>query len=246
MIAGINAALRAKGLEPWWPSRSEAYIGVLIDDLVTRGVSEPYRMFTSRAEYRLMLREDNADARLTGIGRKLGVVGDRRWEAFCRKREEIEKERRRLDAVRLGPSRISEEEAEKTLGFRLIRECTLTDLLKRPGVSYSTLSRLGSYGPWLEDADLARLIETEIKYEGYIARQMEEVARRREVDDLRLPPDADFAAIGGLSSEVRQILERHRPQTIGQASRLEGMTPAAVTLLLVYAKRGFPRRRNAA
>jgi tRNA uridine 5-carboxymethylaminomethyl modification enzyme len=220
LLAGINAARKAKDREPWAPRRDEAYLGVLVDDLVTRGVSEPYRMFTSRAEYRLMLREDNADLRLTETGRRLGVVDDVRWAAFSRKRDAIERE-----AQRLKSTYVSAGSCEKR---------SLFDLLKRPENSYADLA-----GGEEIDAAVAEQVEIQAKYEGYIARQRDEVSRRAAFEDRRLPPALDYRQVRGLSAEVQQKLNQHRPDTVGQASRISGVTPAAISLLLVHLKRGF-------
>jgi tRNA uridine 5-carboxymethylaminomethyl modification enzyme len=228
LLAGINAALKARGREPWAPRRDQAYLGVLVDDLVTRGVSEPYRMFTSRAEYRLMLREDNADLRLTEIGRRLGVVDDERWSAFCRRRDAIEAERRRLTVTYV------------SAGFHEKR--SLYELLRRPEHSYASL-----VGDASVDAGVAEQVEIQAKYEGYIERQREEVARRAAMDDKRLPATLDYRTVPGLSAEVQQKLNLHRPDTVGQASRISGVTPAAISLLLVHLKRGFePRDKKSA
>jgi tRNA uridine 5-carboxymethylaminomethyl modification enzyme len=237
ILAGINAARRAKGLEGWCPRRSEAYLGVLVDDLVTRGVTEPYRMFTSRAEYRLQLREDNADLRLTEEGRRLGVVDDARWDAFCRKRDAIAREAERLKLTYLGPATVGSVDAERVLGQPLEREHSLSSLLKRPGVSYAALHELPGAGAPVEDPQVAEQIEIATKYAGYIERQKDEVARRQDEEETRLPADLDYAAVRGLSIEVRQKLTQHRPETIGQAARISGVTPAAVSLLLVHLKR---------
>ncbi len=219
LLAGTNAALKVQGKAAWWPGRDEAYLGVLVDDLVTRGVTEPYRMFTSRAEYRLTLREDNADLRLTETGRRLGLVDDARWAAFSRKREAIERERARLASARLGAH-------------------TLAELLRRPDISYRSLIDNTSSGQGVSDPLVAEQVETQIKYEGYVARQREEVARRADQEFLAVPAGFDFRSVRGLSAEVLQTLERHRPETIGQASRISGVTPAAISLLLVHLKRG--------
>lgn len=245
LLAGANAALRAReetaaGLGPdgWAPRRDEAYLGVLVDDLVTRGVSEPYRMFTSRAEYRLSLREDNADLRLTELGRRLGLVGDARWTAFCAKREAIERELGRLRATWAHPARVDQTAVERLLGKPIEREYTLYDLLRRPGVSHAALMALGiGDGAATDDAQAIEQVEIQARYQGYIDRQAEEVARSLDHETTRLPGDLDYAAVGGLSAEVRQILTRRRPQTIGQASRMQGVTPAAISLLLVHLKR---------
>ena len=220
LLAGLNAGLRALEREPWCPKRDEAYLGVLVDDLVTRGVSEPYRMFTSRAEYRLMLREDNADLRLTDIGRKLGLVGDARWEAFSRKRDAIAAE-----TARLKDSYVSAGYREKT---------SIYELLRRPEVHYDAVAP----APFAE-RQVAEQVEIQAKYEGYIERQREEVARGAEFELCPLPAELDYREVRGLSAEVQQKLNRHRPETVGQAARISGVTPAAISLLLVHLKRGF-------
>ena len=220
LLAGLNAGLRALEREPWCPKRDEAYLGVLVDDLVTRGVSEPYRMFTSRAEYRLMLREDNADLRLTDIGRKLGLVGDARWEAFNRKREAIAAETARLQASYV------------SAGFR--ERLSIYEALRRPEVHYDAVAP----APFAQ-RQVAEQVEIQAKYEGYIVRQREEVARRAEFESRPLPADLDYREVRGLSAEVQQKLNRHRPETLGQAARISGVTPAAISLLLVHLKRGF-------
>jgi tRNA uridine 5-carboxymethylaminomethyl modification enzyme len=236
LLAGVNAALHARGEAGWSPRRDEAYLGVLVDDLVSRGVSEPYRMFTSRAEYRLQLREDNADLRLTGIGRRLGLVDDRRWQRFCEKREAIERETSRWRSSWAHPPRIPVEKQVEVLGQQLEREHSLFDLLRRPGVTYEALH------PWLPDAqdvpsDVAEQVEISAKYAGYIDRQKAEVERTRAQDDLPIPASVDYGAVRGLSREAQQKLAQHRPGTIGQASRLQGITPATISLLLVHLKR---------
>jgi tRNA uridine 5-carboxymethylaminomethyl modification enzyme len=237
LLAGINAGLQVADCEPWCPRRDQAYLGVLVDDLITRGVSEPYRMFTSRAEYRLMLREDNADLRLTEIGRELGLVDDPRWDRFARKRDAITKERERLRSTWFTPRSLPREDAEKTLGKEIEREYTLTDLLCRPGVSYSALMSLPGAGPGVADPEVAEQIEVQTKYQGYIDRQRMEVARSETYGQVKLPPELDYAQVRGLSIEARQKLAHHRPETIGQASRISGITPAAVSVLLVHLKR---------
>ncbi len=220
LLAGINAANKALERAPWTPRRDEAYLGVLVDDLVTRGVSEPYRMFTSRAEYRLMLREDNADLRLTETGRRLGLVDDVRWEGFSRKRDAIQREIERLKQLRVSAS-----SHETRLAY---------DLLRRPEVRYTTL-----VADPVDDCAVAEQVEIQAKYEGYVERQRTEVQRRAALDDRALPQDLDYREVKGLSVEVQQKLNRHRPETIGQASRISGVTPAAISLLLVHLKRGF-------
>ena len=245
-LAGINAALLVKERESWCPRRDEAYLGVLVDDLVTRGVSEPYRMFTSRAEYRLSLREDNADLRLTEIGRKLGVVDDARWETFSRKREAIAREQERLKGTWVNPRLLPTGTAEAILGQPLEREYTLADLLRRPDFGYSQLMELPGAGPGLEDSQAAEQIEIQSKYQGYIERQRDEIARYAHYESLRLPQDIDYRALRGLSVEVQQKLNQHRPETLGQAARISGVTPAAVSVLLVYLKQKFAGARRGA
>ncbi|ODU08363.1 MAG: tRNA uridine-5-carboxymethylaminomethyl(34) synthesis enzyme MnmG [Rubrivivax sp. SCN 71-131] len=259
LYAGVNAALQLLGREAWLPARHQAYLGVLVDDLVGKGVTEPYRMFTSRAEFRLQLREDNADLRLTEEGRRLGLVDDRRWEAFCRKRERLEAELQRLRTTWVRPQIIANLDAERLLGKALEREYRLADLLRRPGVGFDAVSELASIGAaaaGLAEADLVsretlRLAwgereadavieqaEIALKYAGYIDKQNDEVERAAHYDKLPLPPDLNYASVTALSYEVRQKLARHRPQTLGQAARLSGMTPAAIALLLVHLKKG--------
>ena len=248
LLAGLNAGLFARGEAPWWPSRDEAYLGVLIDDLITRGTTEPYRMFTSRAEHRLLLREDNADLRLTPIGRRLGLVDDARWHAFTTKREAIERENQRLREVWVRPNQLSDTDAERWLGGPLARESRAAELLRRPEVSYENLMHLPGIGPGESDPQVAEQVEIQAKYSGYIERQREEIERQRRQENLVLPPALDYAEVRGLSREVREKLERHRPQTLGQASRIPGMTPAAVSLLLVHLKHrrpsGIPANRG--
>src|SRR3979490_3301192 len=228
LLAGINASLRVQGREPWGPRRDQAYLGVLVDDLVTRGVSEPYRMFTSRAEYRLMLREDNADLRLTEAGRQLGLVDDARWDAFNRKRDAIVREQERLKSTYV------------SAGFQ--QRHSLLELLRRPDVTYASLVEEPTV-----DLLVAEQVEIQAKYEGYIERQREEVERHSKLETLALPPEIDYCAVRGLSAEVQQKLNWHRPQTVGQASRISGITPAAISLLLVHLKRGFqPRQKKTA
>ncbi|HNI81725.1 MAG TPA: tRNA uridine-5-carboxymethylaminomethyl(34) synthesis enzyme MnmG, partial [Rhodocyclaceae bacterium] len=238
LLAGINAALQVKGQDPWCPRRDEAYLGVLVDDLITRGVSEPYRMFTSRAEYRLSLREDNADLRLTETGRKLGLVDDMRWAAFCAKREAIERETARLRATWATPAKVSPEAAEAVLGKSIEREYSYFDLLRRPNVSYAALMTLpGAPEAPETDPQVVEQLEIAAKYQGYIDRQQDEVARQAGAEATRLPADLDYTTVRGLSKEVQLRLNQHRPETIGQASRIQGITPAAISLLLVWLKR---------
>jgi tRNA uridine 5-carboxymethylaminomethyl modification enzyme len=242
IVAGINAALAVQEREPWWPRRSEAYIGVLIDDLITRGAPEPYRMFTSRAEYRLSLREDNADLRLTEIGRSLGVVDDSRWEAFARKRDALAGEQERLKSTWINPRLLPPEVAHSVLGQASDREYTLAELLRRPGVSYDALVGLPGAGPAVDDPQVAEQVEIQTKYQGYITRQIEEVERNEAHEGVLLPSDVDYCEVKGLSVEVQQKLNRFRPETIGQAARISGVTPAAISILLVHAKRRFAGR----
>ena len=242
LLAGANAALQVLGKEAWTPRRDEAYLGVLVDDLITRGVSEPYRMFTSRAEYRLSLREDNADMRLTEHGRRLGLVGEARWMAFCEKREAIAREQERLKSTWVQPSKVSADEATRVLGKPIEREYSLYDLLRRPDVSYTTLMTLKA-GETTVDAELSdplvvEQVEIQAKYQGYIDRQLEEVAKSLSNEETRFPADLDYSRIGGLSTEIQQKLIRHKPETVGQATRIQGMTPAAISILLVHLKRG--------
>jgi tRNA uridine 5-carboxymethylaminomethyl modification enzyme len=237
LLAGINAALGANEKDPWCPGRDEAYLGVLVDDLITRGVTEPYRMFTSRAEYRLDLREDNADLRLTEFGRTLGLIDDVRWAAYCRKRDAVAQELERLKSTWVNPKILAEADSVRVLGGPIAREYSLTDLLKRPNVSYSSLMSLPEVGEAVSDAAVAEQVEIQIKYQGYIDKQREEVARNAEFESLSLPTDLDYATVRGLSAEVQQKLGRYKPETIGQAGRISGVTPAAISLLLVYLKR---------
>jgi len=249
MLAGINAGLAAKGKEPWLPKRSESYIGVLVDDLITRGVQEPYRMFTSRAEYRLSLREDNADMRLTPIGRELGLVDDYRWEVFCRKQEAVSRETSRLQDIWVGPKHEAAPLFSELLGQNLSHECTLTELLRRPGVTYEAIMGLGN-GLWspgtLDDdiglaAQISDQVEISVKYQGYIERQALEIARQEHNESFPLPEALDYSNVLGLSKEVQQKLNLHKPATLGQAGRISGITPAALSLLLVHLKKGLGR-----
>ncbi|MDX9768186.1 MAG: tRNA uridine-5-carboxymethylaminomethyl(34) synthesis enzyme MnmG [Ectothiorhodospiraceae bacterium] len=246
LLAGLNAARGAHGLEPWWPRRDEAYLGVLIDDLITCGTSEPYRMFTSRAEHRLLLREDNADLRLTPQGRELGLVDDARWAVFARKRDAIEQEQARLSSIVLRPEDVDAETSTALFGGPLAREFRLSELLRRPGVDYAALMRVAVAGPGVDDPQVAEQVEIQARYAGYIERQRAEIARTRSHDETLLPEDLDYERIAGLSAEVRQKLLRHRPQTLGQAGRIPGVTPAAISLLLVHLKKqGRLLRRSA-
>ncbi len=249
LIAGINAALAGRGDAGWYPRRNEAYIGVLIDDLITRGTSEPYRMFTSRAEYRLLLREDNADARLTPVGRRLGLVDDPRFRIFTDKQAAIETERGRLAEIMVRPADLLDV-AGDLAGSELRREQRALELLRRPEISWTSLTGLPAVGarviPDEETAEVTEQviaqIEIEARYAGYVKRQQEEIVRARASQEVSLPPDLDYAAIHGLSHEIRQKLDRHRPATVGQASRISGVTPVAVSLLLVHLKKRRPRR----
>ena len=259
LLAGINAAREAAGQETWFPERHEAYIGVLVDDLITRGVSEPYRMFTSRAEYRLTLREDNADRRLTPIGRRLGLVNDNRWESFEKKRVAVEREQTRLDGIMIRPDSLTAAD-EALLGTGLTREATAADLLRRPELGYAKVSALSMVGSFVTEGDdhsdnngtdnkgdgslddevheqVALQLDVRAKYAGYIARQQREIKKHEKQESLRLPRDLDYASVDGLSNEARQRLDASRPETLGQASRLEGMTPSAVSLILIHLKK---------
>jgi len=245
ILAGINAARHAGGDDGWCPRRDEAYLGVLVDDLVTRGVSEPYRMFTSRAEYRLQLREDNADLRLTEHGRRLGVVDDTRWDTYCRKRDAGDRERERLKTTWLSPQVVARHDAERVLGQPLTESKTLADLLRRPGVTYAALHRLPGAGTPIDDAVVREQVEIATKYEGYIDRQQAEIARHAEQEATVLPAGFDYRLVRGLSIEAQQKLTAHQPETIGQAARISGVTPAAISLLLVHLKRGLATTRVA-
>ena len=249
LLAGANAALHAAGREAWVPRRDEAYLGVMVDDLTTKGVTEPYRMFTSRAEYRLSLREDNADARLTTVGRELGLVDDARWEYFCRKSERIARAEETLRSTWVNPRIIEAAEAERVLGTGIEREYSMKSLLARPAVTLETLMTLtrsdGSPVVDLSELDEAERtqLEVEVKYAGYIARQKEEIEKSLGNETMPIPADMDYAAVTGLSFEVRQKLTAARPETLGQASRISGVTPAAVALLLVHLRRRYYDKR---
>ncbi len=238
LLAGINAGRFVAGDEGWCPRRDEAYLGVLVDDLITRGVSEPYRMFTSRAEYRLQLREDNADLRLTEHGRRLGVVDNTRWEAFARTRDAIASERERLRLTYVNPQIVPEADAQRVLGQGLEREYALTDLLRRPGVTYASLHTLPGTGCPTDDPRVAEQVETSTKYAGYIDRQQDDVSRQLAQETLRIPSELDYRDVRGLSTEAQQRLNAGKPETVGQAARISGITPAAISLLLVHLKRG--------
>ncbi len=243
LLAGLNAARQSRGLELWTPKRSEAYLGVLVDDLITSGVTEPYRMFTSRAEYRLSLREDNADMRLTEQGRQLGLVDDVRWDAFNRKRDAVASEIERLKSTWINPKTLSAATAEALLGKQVEREYSLLDLLRRPQVSYDALMALKGVegqllaGPGLENEVAAEQVEIQVKYAGYVARQRDEVQKQAAQEEQQIPADIDYDAITSMSIEVRQRLKLSRPETVGQAGRISGVTPAAISLLLIHLKR---------
>ena len=245
LLAGANAALMTRGEPGWCPRRDEAYLGVLVDDLITRGVSEPYRMFTSRAEYRLSLREDNADLRMTETGRRLGLVDDARWDAFNRKRDAIAGESERLKRTWVRPETLPATEAERVLGKPIEREYNLFELLRRPDVTYGQLMTLPGAPSPIADVQAVEQVEIQAKYQGYIDRQQDEVARHLEAETMALPLDIDYASVRGLSREVQSKLNSHKPQTVGQAARIQGVTPAAISLLLVHLKRGaFAKNQN--
>ncbi len=246
LLAGVNAARFVSEQEAWCPRRNEAYLGVLVDDLITRGVTEPYRMFTSRAEYRLSLREDNADMRLTEIGRTLGLVDDRRWEYFSRKRDGVAREIERLKSTWVNPKILATQDAERVLGQAIEREYSLEDLLRRPQVSYKGLMTLPGCGPAIADEQTSAQVEVQIKYRGYIERQHDEILRQETFEDMRLPAAFDYRQVRGLSIEAQQKLNQQHPETVGQASRISGITPAAISLLLVYLKKGYGVARKTA
>ena len=244
LLAGVNAARLARGEPGWSPRRDQAYLGVLVDDLITQGTTEPYRMFTSRAEYRLQLREDNADLRLTPIGRELGLVTDIRWAGLAAKREAIERENARLAALWAAPNNTIGRQIAATLGIELSRETPVLDLLKRPEFDYAGLMRLPSLAPGVDAAEVAEQVEIGMRYSGYLIRQNEEIARQLRSETDAIPADFDFAGVRGLTGEVAQKLARVRPQTVGQAQRIPGVTPAAISLLLVHLAR-YSRSRVA-
>ncbi|MCR9189709.1 MAG: tRNA uridine-5-carboxymethylaminomethyl(34) synthesis enzyme MnmG [Alteromonadaceae bacterium] len=244
LLAGINAALRSQEKDEWYPRRDEAYLGVLVDDLITMGTSEPYRMFTSRAEYRLILREDNADLRLTETGRKLGLVNDERWQKFNDKREAIATERSRLEATRIHPNTEAGERANGFLKQPMTRDQSLAELLRRPEIVYSHIAEIGA--EQANDPVVADQVEIEIKYEGYISRQTDEIERLRKNENTALPVDLDYDVIGGLSNEIKQKLKTVRPETVAQASRIQGVTPAAVSQILVHLKKRDLLRKQSA
>ncbi len=245
MLAGLNAARLSADKDGWAPRRDQAYLGVLVDDLCTLGTKEPYRMFTSRAEYRLMLREDNADLRLTEIGRELGLVDDERWARFNEKLERIEQERQRLKSTWVNPLAESAAEVNAHLATPLSREASGEDLLRRPDMTYAQLTSLSAFAPALDDAQAAEQVEIQVKYEGYIARQQEEIERQQRNENTLLPATLDYRQVSGLSNEVIAKLNDHKPVSIGQASRISGVTPAAISILLVWLKKQGMLRRSA-
>jgi tRNA uridine 5-carboxymethylaminomethyl modification enzyme len=251
LLAGINASLQARGKEAWTPRRDQAYLGVLADDLITRGVTEPYRMFTSRAEYRLSLREDNADARLTEVGRELGLVDDARWDAFNRKRDAVASEVERLKSTWVNPRSFQADAATQLLGKPIEREYSLFDLLKRPDVSYDNLMKAQNgdagllAGPGVSDPIVADQVEVQVKYAGYITRQQHDVEKQAGHENQRIPADIDYDSVTSLSFEVRHKFKTHRPETVGQAARISGVTPAAISLLLIHLKRRQHAKRAA-
>lgn len=250
LLAGANAALSAQGKEAWYPKRDQAYLGVLVDDLTTKGVLEPYRMFTSRAEYRLSLREDNADDRLTEIGRRLGLVDDRRWEFFCKKQEAVSRETERLRSTWVSPKILTALESDELLGQVITHEYNLADLLRRPGITYDKLTSSfdGRWSPGILADDvvlsdqIAEQVEIGIKYQGYIDRQAIEIERHSYHEEMALPADIDYSNVHGLSTEAQQKLNLHKPTTLGQASRVAGVTPATISILLIHLKKGLGRR----
>ena len=240
LIAGLNASRQARGLEPWTPRRDQAYIGVMVDDLITRGAQEPYRMFTSRAEYRLLLREDNADLRLTEPGRTLGLVNDERWRAFAAKREAIERLQSHLNESRVRVDTPEAARASRFLSTPLVREVALMDLLRRPEVTIDHIRDLSETVAAEPARQVREQVEIQAKYAGYIERQHDDIERARRCDELRLPSRIDYHNVIGLSKEVREKLQQHRPETLGQAGRIAGVTPAAISLLLVHMKKKRP------
>lgn len=244
LIAGLNAARAALDLEAWWPRRDQAYMGVLIDDLITQGTIEPYRMFTSRAEYRLLLREDNADLRLTAIGRELGLVSEIRWQSFCEKQKYIQQETERLHQFFVRPETLHAEAVENKFQQKLLREYRLLELLKRPEISYTELMRIEGVGPGVVDSAVAEQIEIQAKYGGYIERQNSEIDRQKRHEEMSLPLNFDYREVKGLSAEVCEKLNRNQPTTLGQASRIPGVTPAAISLLLVHLKKRSYNRND--
>ena len=238
LLAATNAALQVQEKDPWFPKRSEAYIGVMVDDLITHGTQEPYRMFTSRAEHRLLLREDNADLRLTEVGYKLGLVDDTRWRAFNEKRESVECEMQRLRDTVMQPADLTAIESDDIFNGELSREYRLSELLRRPNVSYDALMSLPKFGPAVTDKKVAEQVEVQFKYAGYIDRQQQEIDKQKNHEEMQVPPDFDYMQItGGLSNEALQKLQQQKPTTIGQASRIPGITPATISILMVHLKK---------
>ena len=237
LLAGLNAALAAKGREPWTPRRDQAYIGVLVDDLITLGTTEPYRMFTSRAEYRLTLREDNADQRLTAIGRELGIVDEHRWASFCDKQENIQLEMQRLRSTWIQPNTPKAEAINRLLEQPMGREYSLADLLSRPRLSYGALSEAMDQPLSDNERQIGEQVEIQLKYQGYIDRQQDEIEKLKRQEDTPLPVDFNYTGISGLSAELQQKLMAQRPDNIGRAARIPGMTPAAISLLLIYLRK---------
>ncbi|MCX8961030.1 tRNA uridine-5-carboxymethylaminomethyl(34) synthesis enzyme MnmG [Erwinia psidii] len=245
LLAGLNAGRLSADKDSWSPRRDQAYLGVLVDDLCTLGTKEPYRMFTSRAEYRLMLREDNADLRLTEAGRELGLVDDARWARYNEKLESIEQERQRLRDIRVHPKSESIEEINRTLSTALTKEANGEDLLRRPEMTYQQLMTMSTFAPALNDPQAAEQVEIQVKYEGYIARQQEEIDRHLRNENTLLPADLDYQQVNGLSNEVKAKLNDHKPVSIGQASRISGITPAAISILLIWLKKQGLLRKSA-
>ncbi|MCF6225155.1 MAG: tRNA uridine-5-carboxymethylaminomethyl(34) synthesis enzyme MnmG [Xanthomonadales bacterium] len=245
LIAGLNAARKAAGQTVWSPRRDQAYMGVLIDDLISQGTKEPYRMFTSRAEYRLTLREDNADLRLTEQGRELGLVDDNRWAAFTKKRSAVEAEQQRLGAIWITPENSAGKDLQSLHGIELSKEVRALDLMKRPEINYAKLIKIPAISPGVDDPKVAEQVEIQVKYAGYLNRQQQEVSRNRRMESQSIPQGFDYSSVNGLSAEVEEKLTAQRPQTIGQAGRIPGVTPASISLLLVYLKR-YSDDRNAA
>jgi tRNA uridine 5-carboxymethylaminomethyl modification enzyme len=245
LLAGLNAALLAQDKEAWTPRRDEAYLGVLVDDLITMGTKEPYRMFTSRAEYRLILREDNADMRLTEKGRELGLVSDERWAAFCKKREAIEVETQRLKSTWIVPNSPESEVLNPKLDASITHEYSLLDLLKRPNIVYADIANLKNMPDGAVDEQVSEQVQIAVKYSGYITRQAEDIERLRRQENTPLPGDLDYNSMEGLSNEVKQKLTEIRPATLAAASRIQGITPAAVSLLLIHLKKRAIARKSA-
>ena len=246
LIAGLNAAYAAEGVAPISLQRDQAYIGVMIDDLVTRGTNEPYRMFTSRAEYRLVLREDNADLRLTPLAQEMGIIRPERWQRFCWKKETLEKEQARCDTTFVQTSHVTAEQGQRLFGNALEREYSMTSLMRRPETNYQSFAELERFGPYVEDQEVIEQLNIQAKYAGYMQRQSDEIAKAKRLQDTIIPDSFDYASVKGLSNEVLQKLTAVRPTTVSQASRISGMTPAAVSLLLVHLKgHSAPTRKQA-